>query len=92
MVIFIVVVVVTEETAAAVTAVIYPSRRCHWLSLPVFELFLCSSHVVAASPTAADDDDDNYDDDDYVDAYDLAPNATFFVVFQNQFLLYHLIP
>ena len=38
-------------------------------TLPLFELFLCSSHVVAASPTAADDDDDNYDDDDYVNEY-----------------------
>ena len=34
------------------------------LPLPIFELILCSSHVVAvvaaAAPTAADDDDDDH--------------------------------
>ena len=44
--------------------------------------------AAAAAPTAADDDDD----DDYVDEYDLAPAASFFVEFQNQYLPYQLVP
>ena len=69
--------------------------------LPAFELFFFSCHVVgnfvvdvvfavAAAPTAANIDVD--DDDDYVNEYDIAPDASLFVGFRNQYLPYQLVP
>ena len=41
--------------------------------------------------TAADDGDDE-DADEYVDEYDIAPAASLFVAFRNQFGPYRLVP
>ena len=46
--------------------------------------------AVAAAPTAANIDVD--DDDDYVNEYDIAPDASLFVGFRNQYLPYQLVP
>ena len=45
----------------------------------------CSWDAAATAAAAAADDD-------YVDEYDLAPIASFFIEFRNQFLSYQLVP
>jgi len=74
---------------------------CHSISIPLLpsitglplqaiELILFSQSAAAAAATVADDDDDNADD--CVDEYDLAPAASVFVGFRNQYLPYQLVP